>query len=44
MRGLLIAIQAGLLVLLAVMGAHGDGETKANCPGAEVASTEFCDV
>ncbi len=44
MRGILIAVQAGLLTLLAVMGAYGDGEAKAICPAAEIVHDEHCDL
>jgi len=42
MRGILIAVQAGLLTLVAVVGAYSDSEDRAKCPAVEVVDKLHC--
>ncbi len=42
MRGILIAVQAGLLTFVAVVGAYSDGDDPANCPAVEIVDKLHC--
>lgn len=44
MRGILIVSQAGILTLLAVIGAHGGGDHTAYCPTSAELSATLCDL
>ena len=42
MRGILIAVQAGLLTFVAVVGAYSDGDDPAKCPAVEIVDKLHC--